>query len=144
MRRIHRRSLLLGPILAATTAIWAGWRVRTPPSDVRQALESCFPKELLDADVVMAFEAAFLGHWSPAETTIDTLKDVYRLALDISPYDFDPGRGSRYELIAATFVQSTNIIRAEEVGEALVFFGLPAFLDDRASACQNPLSAAML
>jgi hypothetical protein len=115
---ITRRGFGLAGVAAAVVGV-LGYRFYDPrPRQVRAILAQEFGDTIARSEDAKAFTDAFIG-FSEAlgRTQIETIPT------------------------ALTFIQSTNVIRAMETGDELIFLGLEGPIE---APCQNPLSANWL
>lgn len=115
---ITRRGLGLAGVAALVAGV-LGARFYDPrPRQVRAILREEFGDAIAGADDAQAFTEAFITFSEALGTTeIETVPT------------------------ALTFIQSTNVIRALETGDDLIFLGLEGPIE---APCQNPLSANWL
>jgi len=136
---IARRTVLIGTlaIAASGTALFSVFSTRRV---FERVLAKAFAPQIVAHPETSAFLDSYVERWRARQPTERTLSERLKWARHWVGLD-DVERMSTEAQLLRAFVRETTVVRAEEVGEDLVFLG-PS--DPLGNPCANPLSSLWL
>lgn len=141
MAVLTRRAALLGALFAGTAALGLPLASRGIEEELRDILRRSFGAQVAASPEAEPFIAEVAGFWRQVHSpTQQVLRPKYWALARW----YGGARDERRVLegnVVELFLRATNYVRHEEVGEELVYIGLP---NPYESACSNPLSAQWL